>query len=312
MLLSTLCTELYTSLFSSVRNYSKKSAFKAPKVSLLCVLMLGFLFAKDVAKKQDAILLVAFGTTSENGRKAYDCIENDVRRNFPDEKILWAYTSEIVRKRLYKKSGKKVFSVTEALQSLASSNISQVTVQSLHVVPGEEFEELTRLVRQYEILNPKSFGAIEIGRPLLCSKKDMEHVVHAVTNEFQNKQKTDEGLILLGHGHHHGVGDLSYLATAEAFKKRNSLTVLSTVEGGLTLDGVMETYKSTGVKTVWLAPFMVVAGVHTVEDLVGEKESVKSQFESNGFTCKSLVKGLGEYAQISALFVQHIRNAMEK
>ncbi len=265
-------------------------------------------FAKEKAAEKDAILLVAFGTTSEPGTRAYKTVEKQVKKEFPDKEILWAYTSEIVRRRLEKKTGLKTFSVTEMLEDLQKRKVRNVAVQSLHVVAGEEFEQLTRQVRQFEASHVDTFEPIKIGRPLLDSKVDMERVVSAVISDLKGKRKAGEALILLGHGHHNGVADLPYVASAAEFSKRDSLIIVSTVEGGVTLDGAAEKLKAAKVKTIWLAPFMVVAGVHTVEDLIGEEESVKADMEAAGFTCKNHVKGLGEYQEIAAIFVDHLKH----
>lgn len=287
-------------------NISKKLSLFA---SLLLLLPL-FSAAKEKQEKE-VILLTAFGTTSEPGMRAYDTIEKEVKKAFPEKEIRWAYTSSIVRKRLEKKTGKKTYSVKEVLTDLEKSGYTNISVQSLHVVAGEEFEELTREVRQFEALHPKAFAPIKIGRPLLDSREDMDRVVTAVIDELKEERKAGEALILLGHGHHHGVADLAYVATAGEFQKRDSLIILSTVEGGVTLEGVAEKLKAAKVKTVWLAPFMVVAGVHTVEDLIGEEESIKADMEKAGFTCKSHVKGLGEYESIADLFVDHLKHTFK-
>lgn len=282
------------------------------KLALLFVTLLWvFSFGMEKEMSREAILLVAFGTTSEPGMKAYGTIEAEAKKQFPEIPIFWAYTSETVRKRVKKKTGKETFSVTEMLPKLQEMNYSKVTVQSLHVVAGEEFEQLTRQVRQFEIKNPAAFEPIKIGRPLLCSKADVDHVVSSVLTEFKEKRKEGEGLILLGHGHHHGVADLPYVAANYSLQDQDSLSFIANIEGGVTLDGVEEKFKAAKVKTVWLAPFMVVAGVHTVEDLIGEEESVKAEFEAAGFTCKAHVKGLGEYKSIAQLFVKHLELAQE-
>lgn len=281
--------------------------------SILIVFLCAFssIWATKSGSPKDAILLVAFGTTSEPGTKAYTSIEKAVEKANPQRDIIWAYTSEIVRERIEKMSGKKIPSVTGALSQLKRNKYKKVFVQSLHVVAGQEYEQLNTEVRQFEASNPGTFDPIQIGRPLLDSKKDMDAVVTAVIKELSTKRKENEGVVLLGHGHHHGVADLPYVASASEFQKRDPLIVLGTVEGGVTLDGMAKTFKRAKVKKVWLAPFMVVAGVHTVEDLIGDEESVKADLEAAGFSCEGYVKGLGEYHEIASLFVSHLQQTIE-
>lgn len=280
-------------------------------ILLFSFLLFSSLLAKKSQLCDEAILLVAFGTTSESGIKAYTSIEEAVKKRFPYREIVWAYTSELVRERIEKRSGERVASVTGALSALKKRNCKKVTVQSLHVVAGQEYEQLVKEVRQFEVTHPGSFQPITIGRPLLDSRKDMDMVVSAVIKELSSKRSADEGVVLLGHGHHHGVADLPYVASAYEFKQRDSLIILGTVEGGVTLEGMTDRFKKAKVKKVWLAPFMVVAGVHTVEDLIGEEESVRVELEAAGFQCEAYVKGLGEYTAIASLFVDHLKQSME-
>lgn len=290
----------------NVSNMKGNNPFKV--VAFLLLLLPTYSFGATKAK--EAILLVAFGTTSKAGTKAYQNIEATIKRALPDHLIEWAYTSEIVRERLYTKYGKKVQSVSEALTSLQEAGYQSISVQSLHVVAGAEFEQLNREIRQYEAVHPKAFSGISIGRPLLDSKADMEAVAQAVIDDLKKKQKHDEGLILLGHGHHDGLADLSYIAMAHELNRLNPNIFLSTVEGGLPLDESYRALKMSKVKTVWLAPFMVVAGVHTKEDLIGDAESVKADLLAAGYSCKEHIKGLGEYDAIANLFLSHLKKAM--
>ncbi|MCD7818642.1 MAG: sirohydrochlorin cobaltochelatase, partial [Lachnospiraceae bacterium] len=57
--------------------------------------------------------------------------------------------------------------------------------------------------------------------------------------------------------------------------------------------------------------FMIVAGDHAENDLAGEeKDSWKSRFEEAGFEVSCILKGLGEYAGVREMFLDHVRSAM--
>ena len=77
----------------------------------------------------------------------------------------------------------------------------------------------------------------------------------------------------------------------------------------------METLKKLvrahGAKRVILAPFMVVAGDHAMNDMSGEDEdSWRSRFEAEGFQVECVLKGLGEYRGVRKLYMDHIRAAL--
>lgn len=58
---------------------------------------------------------------------------------------------------------------------------------------------------------------------------------------------------------------------------------------------ILEQLKKSGAKTVWLAPFMLVAGDHAKNDLGGDEEdSWASMLRKEGFTVKTHLRGLGK------------------
>lgn len=68
--------------------------------------------------------------------------------------------------------------------------------------------------------------------------------------------------------------------------------------------------KASDVKKVRLAPFMVVAGDHAMNDMAGgEEDSWKSLLEAEGYEVTCVLKGLGEYKGIQKLYAEHARQA---
>ena len=66
--------------------------------------------------------------------------------------------------------------------------------------------------------------------------------------------------------------------------------------------------KEYNPKKVILAPFMIVAGDHAKNDMAGDNpESWYNQFQAAGFQTEAVVKGLGEYAGIRRILVNHLR-----
>ncbi|MDH5297494.1 MAG: hypothetical protein OEV91_00560, partial [Desulfobulbaceae bacterium] len=89
---------------------------RPPLVTLLLAILLLAVAANGWAmtrtlKKEPAIVIVAFGTTTK-AQVTYDFFEEQLRRELPEPfkrlKIVWAFTSEIVRERAnakFKKEG---------------------------------------------------------------------------------------------------------------------------------------------------------------------------------------------------------------
>ena len=60
-------------------------------------------------------------------------------------------------------------------------------------------------------------------------------------------------------------------------------------------------------------PFMIVAGDHANNDMAGEdKDSHKSQLEAEGFNVATYMHGLGENKGIQAIFIDHLKQAMNE
>ena len=57
---------------------------------------------------------------------------------------------------------------------------------------------------------------------------------------------------------------------------------------------------------------MVVAGDHANNDMAGaEEDSWKTMFEAAGFTVDCQIHGLGEIADVQALYVAHTKAAID-
>ena len=87
-----------------------------------------------------AIVLAAFGTTTE-AFDTYNHFETKVRERFPDHEIRWAFTSHKVRHKVAKEKGKKLNDLGTTLRELKAAGYTRLAIQSLHIVPGEEWDK---------------------------------------------------------------------------------------------------------------------------------------------------------------------------
>ncbi len=272
---------------------------------LACVL-----FGVSPVLAQEGTLLVMFGSTVPKGKLALQAIEAEYQQHYGKKgPMAVAYTSEFIRKKL-KKQGEPVFSIQEGLRHLAAQGVKHVRVQSFHVAPAAEYMETQRMIVKYLLENPQQFSKALLGDPLLVSKQDMDATVQTVLATIPKERKAHEAVVLMGHGNDHGPGDLILLATAKAFNAADKNVHLACVEGALRFDAVLEKLQTQGVKTVWLMPFMLVAGDHAVNDLVGpEEDSWASMLKKAGFTVQQQVQGLGQVQGIRDIFLRHTKDA---
>ena len=114
----------------------------------------------------------------------------------------------------------------------------------------------------------------------------------------------------MGHGTEHHVNPV-YAALDYMFKDMGYENVhVGTVEAYPSLESALRLIRVSGVKEIRLAPFMVVAGDHAINDMAGEEEdSWKSRLEAEGYSVSCVMKGLGEYREIQNLYAEHAKNA---
>ncbi len=264
----------------------------------------------DKSKIKEGMVLIMFGTSYANAKKSLDAIEKDYRKKYAEKgPVVVAYTSEKIREKL-KKRGESVFSIDEALHFLAAKDVTQVTMQSFHITPAAEYNETERLIVKHLIQHPEHFTKAKLGAPLLVSGQDMHKVVDAVLKAIPQERTAKDAVIFMGHGNHHGPGDLVLQATATALNAKDAHVFLASVEGALQFDVVLQQLKNSAIKRVWLMPFMLVAGDHAVNDLMGaEADSWASRLRKAGFEVQGHMLGLGQIQAIRDIFLEHTKNA---
>ncbi len=85
------------------------------------------------------VLLTAFGSSIPEARVSFENIEKKVKAAFPGVPVRWAYTSSIICNKLARR-GEQLDSIEMALARMMDEEFTHVAVQSLHTIPGEEFE----------------------------------------------------------------------------------------------------------------------------------------------------------------------------
>lgn len=253
-----------------------------------------------------AILVISFGTSYEDTRKKnIEAIETAIASAYPDYRVMRAFTSGMIMKKLAA-GGLVIPNTAEALEALLAEGVTDLVVQPTHLMHGFEYDKLCAMVEPYK----GRFASVRIGHPLLDTTEDLGAVVEAIGGAFE--LGPDDGLVLMGHGTEH-FANAVYAALDYMFEDKGYPRVfVGTVEGYPELDSVIRQLKACGIKRVVLAPLMLVAGDHAVNDMAADEEdSWKTQLEKAGFAVGCVIKGLGEYEAIRRLYVRHAADAME-
>ncbi len=266
--------------------------------------------AHKKTEPKKGILLVTFGTSYPEACVAFDAIEKQVKTTFPGVEVRWAYTSEIIRKIL-KKRGEQIDSPAGALAKMGDEGFTHVAVQSLHIIPGEEYHNLKLTVDAFNKM-PKGIQEAELGTPLLFSHSDNQKLATFITNQFIAKTGKNSGLLLMGHGTHHAA-NIYYPGFQYYLAEKSDKFFIGTVEGYPALEQIIPQLKAKGITKLVLTPFMSVAGVHAQNDMAGaEDDSWKSILEKEGFETEIVMKGLAEYDEVIAIWMEHLKEVYAK
>ncbi len=253
-----------------------------------------------------AIVLAAFGTSTA-AFETYSHFEKKVRERFPDYEIRWAFTSRKVRHKLAQEKGQKLNDLGTTLRELKAAGYSRVAVQSLHIVPGEEWDkkvvEESRTVPGLKVV---------LGKPLLSSKADQEKVLQVLAQTFPKEMKKT-AVVLVAHGSPTKVGTATYLDFNRLLHSRYHHVFLGTVEGKPTRKEALEEVKKAGVDTVVLMPLLFVAGEHVDKDILGaDPESWKSELlRQKAYHLEGITKGLGYQEGIVNIYLDHLAQALQ-
>lgn len=257
--------------------------------------------------KDKGLLVVSFGTSvNETREKNIDAIERQLAEAFPERCLYRAWTSGMIIRKLKKRDGVQIDTVQEAMERMLSDGIRELLAQPTHVINGIENDGMAAEIMAYA----DRFAHIYMGTPLLTSEEDSRAVVSALMEECR-PLAADEALVFMGHGTLHYVNPV-YAALDYRFKDMGYPNVfVGTVEAYPSFESLVKLVKAYGAKRVILAPFMVVAGDHAMNDMSGPEDSWRERFRAEGFEVECVLKGMGEYEGIRRLYAEHAKAALQ-
>lgn len=256
------------------------------------------------------ILVVSFGTSYEKTRKlTIEAIENRMKEIYKDYEIRRAFTSGMIIKKLKKRDSIHIDNVEEALEKMESEGFEEVIVQCLHIMPGEEYDDIKIAVHKFEHRN--KFKKLVLGRPLLYRTDDYFKAVEALKSQIEVRKSENDIVLFMGHGstHHANSTYALFQYVLEESKLKN--VFIANVEGFPELDVVIPRLKKLNSKKVTLMPFMLVAGDHAQNDMAGDDEdSWKNVLENEGYEVDIYMHGIGENKGIQDIFIQHAQDCI--
>lgn len=257
--------------------------------------------------RRTGILLAAFGSSSPRGEKALSAFAEKTRRAFPGIPVRWAFTSDLMRSRLAA-ARKKTDSVQKALMRMAFERYTHVAVQSLHLIPGKEYEAL--LDEAQHAGTGAASLRIQVGLPLLYTETDLSRAADSLLTHLPVERKLDEQVICVGHGTWHG-GAASYQSLSEHVRKVDPRIFIGTLEGEHAAENILPQLDTGGSRIVWLLPLLSIIGKHAERDIAGNTpDSWQSRLREAGFTCRPVLRGTVEYEGFAEIWLSHLASAL--
>ena len=257
---------------------------------------------------EPALVLTAFGTSTA-AFDTYRHIEEQVKERFPGYEIRWAFTSGKVRRKVAQEQGRELKNLPQTLYELKAAGFTRVAVQSLHVVPGEEWREVVQESTQVPGLK------VALGKPLLSDEADAAHTLAALGKDFPPDLKTT-AVVLVGHGTPNPEAARTYLDFEKLLRSRypGQNVYLGLVSGKPGRDEALAQVQRGGATSVLLVPFLLVAGEHVNTDILGDgPESWKSRLLAQGrYRVAGCRQGLGYNAEIVKIYLDHLEVALRE
>ena len=272
-------------------------------------------------KSNKVILLVAFGSTWEQAYDTFDKVVEDYKANFSGWDVYLSFSSAICINNA--RAGENVdpkdyYDPEHWLTAIGLAGYQQVVVQSLQVIPGEEYRRV-RDSYVKDFMNNRNGDFTDaymksldlnvvVGTPLMAEESDAKTLATTLNSEADVKAALANGIVaFLGHGNPEGYdyygGNVRYLQLEEYLREINENYYVGTVDmdetyaedvlnhiAGGTFDYQIGdvtksiTYAANGNSKAQLFVLMSIAGDHAHNDMADDEddESWYSLFNEAG------------------------------
>jgi sirohydrochlorin cobaltochelatase len=278
-------------------------------------------------KKNDkVILVVAFGSTWEQAYDTFEKVVEDYKSQFSGWDVFLSFSSAICINNA--RAGENVasrdfYDPEHFLTAIGLAGYKKIIVQSLQVIPGEEFRRV-RDTYVKDFMNNRNGDFTDaymksldlnvvVGTPLMAEESDTEALAKVLNEESDIKAAVNEGIVaFMGHGNPEGYdyygGNIRYLQLEDALRKINNNYYVGTVDMDETYaEDVLEhiaggtftyqvgdmtktiTYTANNATKAQLYPLMSIAGDHAHNDMADaeDPESWFSLFNAAGIDTKA-------------------------
>ncbi len=278
---------------------------------------------KTQKRNDKVILLVAFGSTWEQAYDTFDKVVSEYKSSFSGYDVYLSFSSAICINNARggeNTDPKDYYDPEHWLTAIGRAGYKQVVVQSLQVIPGEEYRRVRdSYVKDFMNNRNGDFSTaymksldlnVVVGTPLMADEIDAKNLANVLNQEADIKAAVTEGIVaFMGHGNPEGYdyygGNIRYLQLENYLRELNPNYYVGTVDmdetyvedvlnhiggGEYTImvgDRAVEmSYVKNNAKKAQLYPLMSIAGDHAHNDMADpeDDESWYSMFNKAGIT----------------------------
>ena len=279
------------------------------------------------------ILLVAFGSTWEQAYDTFDKVVADYKSQFSGWDVFLSFSSAICINNA--RAGENVapkdyYDPEHWLTAIGLAGYKQIVVQSLQVIPGEEYRRVRdSYVKDFMNNRNADFTdaymksidrQVVVGTPLMAEVEDTYTLAQTLNNESDVKAAVQQGIVaFMGHGNPEGYdyygGNVRYLQLESNLRAINENYYVGTVDMDETYaENVLEhigggefnyvigdmvvpmVYPVNANKKAQLFVLMSIAGDHAHNDMADpdDDESWFSLFNAAGIETAAYETGFKE------------------
>jgi len=260
------------------------------------------------SEQKPVLLVVSFGSSYNETRDlTIGAIEEALQAAYPDYEVRRAFTAQTIIDILKDREGLEIDNVTQAMSRMIMDGVKEVVIQPTHVMPGAEYDDIMAEIAVFA----DQFDRFKVGEPLLTEAADYDALIASLIEETAEYNAEGTAIVYMGHGTHHEANSTYATLQEKLIEAGHTNYFIGTVEASPSLDDVLALVKDSGAKKVVLLPLMIVAGDHANNDMAGDEEdSWKTAFVNAGFEVECVLKGLGQYAGVREMIIQHAADAM--
>lgn len=253
---------------------------------------------------QTAILIVSFGTTDlgQLERALMGCVKS-VQDQFPHYETYYAFSSEVVIKRLRELHGIEVPRITEALETLVAKGYDCVYVQPLHLMAGKEYTKVQQILEAYQ-----DQISTQLGLPLLLE----EELGDVAQSMIAHTADSTDFHLWIGHGSDHEAHAI-YEQLALQLQGQDYCGMLLTLGDVDQCEAVTRAMSQKGIDKLRIHPLMLVAGNHLMKDISGEQEGTwQYTLGTYGIRPEIVTSGIGEYPWLHRVIHRRIHKLIQR